>query len=123
MADTETHAATDQALLCVVCHGEASGLAVVDRFGSITYRVCDDPRCCDTAKRWAAVGGAAHDFTPYEREAMANAGRIAGKRLAAGGVTDMAKLSKEQWQGHINAVVLTYRSELQRIVADNYPPF
>lgn len=111
---------TDQ-LICAVCAGEANGVAIVDRHGSVRWRLCGDPMCADIAKRWNDRGEIA--TTPYENEAVTNAGRKAGKHLVALGVTDMARLSREEWAGFVSLIVSEYRSEVSRLASEQGPPF
>jgi len=102
-------------ILCAVCGAQGGPVTVGG------HLCCGDPRCVAGALHWVNVGypGGTH----YEREAIRLGGRAGGKFLQEVGQTDMAKLSREQWETFLVRILPTYRTELRRLGEENAPPF
>lgn len=101
--------------LCAVCGAEGGPVSVGGHI------CCSDPRCISVALHWVTVGYPGGTF--YEREAIRLGGKAGGKFLMEAGQTDMARLSREQWEEFLVRILTTYRTELRRLGEENAPPF
>ena len=106
---------TNQSPICAVCAGQGTGVSVQD------YPLCDDPRCADVAKAWRNKGRGG--LSNIEYQAIALAGKSGGAFLMneLGGQTDLAKMSKQDWDMFIRGIIQRYRQELQRLSDDGIP--
>ena len=104
-----------QGIACAVCEAEA-GAVKVGR-----YWLCHDPRCADVAKTW--LTREPDGSTYWEREAVKAGGRAAGEYLMTIGITDLARLTPDQYSTFAGTLVKGYRQELRRLGALKAPPF
>jgi hypothetical protein len=102
-------------MLCAVCGAQAGPVIVGG------HVCCADPRCTAVALHWVNVGYPGGTF--YEREAIRLGGKAGGKFLQEVGQTDMARLTRAQWEEFLVRILTTYRAELRRLGEENAPPF
>lgn len=106
--------------LCGVCRRRDRGIAT--KANSKLIWVCDDPECLDIATR--SGGMKQQDFDTLEAEAACvGAGDAMGAFLDEIGVTDMARMSHEQWAEMCKRGAAGYRAHLKKLVDENAIPF
>jgi len=102
-------------ILCAVCGAQGGPVNVGG------HVCCGDIRCTSVAMHWVNVGYPGGTF--YEREAIKLAGKAGGRFLIEAGQTDMARLTREQWEEFLVRILTSYRTELRRLGEENAPPF
>jgi hypothetical protein len=102
--------------VCSVCGGEWCGLQLGE------WRACADPRCADVLKHWRRCGRP-DASTAYEVEAMRLAGRAGGRFLTQLGQTDMARLTRQDWETFVLVMISAWRMEVRRLAEEKAPPF
>lgn len=107
--------------LCSICHRAAAGYGWAPHPSKPPVWVCDDEECLRLAPTRYAVKQDV--WTKIEGDAAAYGGDCAGQYLDSIGKTDLADLSKEEWDEACKLLVAGYRSELVRLLGTHAPPF
>ena len=109
-------------VICGVCRRRATtGLGWAGRQGHPVLWLCDDPDCGQAARSVYEMPTAKLD--EFERQARDAAGKKAGAYLDGIGKTDLATLTKEEWAGFLDQVVVGFEDELRRIFKAYAAPF
>ena len=112
---------TDYSVICAVCRGHAGprGYKPSRHEGAIWF--CDDERCQALAAR--AYGMAKDKLEAYEQRAGMSAGDKAGQFLDEINKTDLAELTREEWEEFIGRIIIGFQSEMRRLIENNEAPF
>jgi len=100
--------------ICAVCARQEAGLGVKvnpkSRRSAILW-LCDDPECLRLAK--VTKDMRQDEFNRVEKRAATLGGNEAGKFLEQIARTDLAKLSKAEWEEFCRRLVTGYRKALK----------
>lgn len=105
--------------VCFICRKRSWGVGVGD-LKTKTGWTCRD---CHPDLAWSALRMTDERFDVYETKALKEAGAQGGGYLDSIGVTDMAKLTPEEWETFLRTIIDGFGDNLRAILYGNQPPF
>jgi hypothetical protein len=113
--------ATDHSVICAVCRGYAGPIGFKPARKDPAIWFCDDKRCQALARKVYAM--TKEQLEAYEYKAGMAAGDQAGAYLDQIGRTDLAELTREQWEEFIARVIIGFQHEMRRMIGSHEAPF
>jgi hypothetical protein len=105
--------------VCTVCRRSAVGYGYAPSGAAPVAWVCDDPECLRLVREEYTT--LQRNFSRWESLAVQAGGKEAGAYLDAIGVTDLAKLTADQYREFCRNLVAGYRSGLKLAMRDEAP--
>jgi Family of unknown function (DUF6511) len=117
-----TRFATKDPALCAVCrrHAWAVGYHHGGQRAPIVW-LCDHGGCHAAARKIYAMPQQILDA--YECGAALEAGDAAGRYLDEIGITDLARLDRDQWREFLRLIITGFEQAMRRKILNNEAPF
>ncbi|HTD74538.1 MAG TPA: DUF6511 domain-containing protein [Steroidobacteraceae bacterium] len=113
--------ASDSHLICAVCRGQAWEQGYKPSRFRPGLWACHDTTCSLLLKKVWMMNKETLDG--YEHKAALAAGDDAGAWLDGIGKSDLAALSKEEWEEFLGLIVIGFQSHMRRIIENGEAPF
>lgn len=117
---SERFGTTDPAC-CLVCRRRAASLGVLRNKRPPILWICDDPICIKHGSKVANMSQKQLDA--YEKKARRIASEEAGEYLEQIGITDLAKLSEDQWITFNEKIIIGFERAMRDVIASGEAPF
>lgn len=113
--------ASDVHVGCAVCRGQAWEQGYKPSRFKPGLWACRDPRCAHLLKKvWMMTK---ETLDAYEQKAALAAGDDAGAWLDGIGKTDLAALTKDEWEQFLGMIVLGFQSHMRELIENGEAPF
>ena len=113
--------ASHEHFICAVCRGQAWEQGYKPSRREPGLWSCHDPVCTSLLKKvWTMTK---ETLDGYEHQAALAAGDDAGAWLDGIGKTDLAALSKEEWEEFLGLIVIGFQSHMRRLIEAGEAPF
>jgi hypothetical protein len=113
--------ATKEPTLCAVCRRRAEWLGYNNGGRSAVIWLCNEDDCIAAGK--VIYNMPQQMLDAYEATALLEAGDKAGGYLDEIGITDLARLDRDQWREFLRRIVVGYEEVLRRKILNNEGPF
>jgi Family of unknown function (DUF6511) len=117
---------TREPTICAVCRRRAVWLGYspmskhLSPQGPVVW-LCDDEGCHRAARSAYAMPN--KELNDLEQSAALEAGAMAGRYLDQIGITDLAKLTDQQWREFLRRLLTGFEQTLRRKILDGESPF
>lgn len=105
---------------CSICKRRASRLTL-DTEGGRTWHVCESISCVAVVEHASSMKR--ESFDAFEALALVDGGKAGGGYLDSIGVTDLARLSKDQYHQFLQTVLSGYAQSMRSRLISNAAPF
>lgn len=105
---------------CAICRRRSYGLGYAPRRTPMIW-ACRDPLCASLLNKVSEMPQA--QFDEIEIAAMRAAGNVAGEFLDRLGKTDLASLSRDEWEEFLGLVIIGFGEDIKRQLGSDEAPF